>query len=110
MGIAHELILRWSKVIDPEVNIDVITLKLIYDLDVDDKNMIVNFKFKPTVPTCPIGHQLALQVYYEVAKDDSIKEINMEITEYIYADKINILIKEIEEERRKKSEVKNHVQ
>ena len=102
MGLAHELIYKWSKVIDPEVNMDVITLRLIYDLEVDDKNMTVEFKFKPTVPTCPIGHQLALQVYYEVAKDETINEINMLVTDYVYADKINMLINEIENERREK--------
>ena len=102
MSIAHELVYRWSKVIDPEVNMDVITLGLVYDLEVDEENMRVKFKFKPTVPNCPIGHKLALEVYYAVAQDETIKEIEMEVTDYVYADQINQLIREIETERRKK--------
>ena len=102
MSIQHELIYRWSKVIDPEVNMDVITLGLVYDLEVDEENMRVKFKFKPTVPNCPIGHKLALEVYYAVAQDETIREIDMEVTDYVYADQINTLIREIEKERRKK--------
>ncbi len=102
MSIAHELIYRWSRVIDPEVNMDVISLGLVYDLDVDEENMRVSFKFKPTVPNCPIGHKLALEVYYAVAQDETIREIDMEVTDYVYADQINQLIREIEMERRKK--------
>ena len=102
MSIAHELIYRWSKVIDPEVGMDIITLGLVYDLDVDEDNMRVSFKFKPTVPNCPIGHKLALEAYYAVAQDETIREIDMEVTDYVYADQINQLIREIEMERRKK--------
>ena len=102
MSLGHELIYRWSRVIDPEVNMDVITLGLVYDLEVDEENMRVSFKFKPTVPNCPIGHKLALEVYYAVAQDETIKEIDMEVTDYVYAEQINQLINEIEMERRKK--------
>ncbi len=102
MSLGHELIYRWSRVIDPEVNMDILTLGLVYDLDVDDENMSVSFKFKPTVPTCPIGHKLALEVYYAVAQDETIREIDMEVTDYVYAEQINQLIEEIEMERRKK--------
>ena len=102
MSIAHELVYRWSKVIDPEVGMDIITLGLVYDLDIDEDNMRVSFKFKPTVPNCPIGHKLALEAYYAVAQDETIREIDMEVTDYVYADQINQLIREIETERRKK--------
>ncbi len=102
MSIAHELVYRWSKVIDPEVGMDIITLGLVYDLDVDEENMRVSFKFKPTVPNCPIGHKLALETYRVVAEDETIKAIDMVVTDYVYADQINQLIGEIETERRKK--------
>ncbi len=102
MSIAHELIYRWSKIIDPEVGMDIISLGLVYDLEVDEERMEVSFKFKPTVPNCPIGHKLALETYYAIAKDETIREIDMKVTDYVYSDQINQLIREIEIERRKK--------
>ncbi len=64
---ADEKIINVMKNIkDPELNIDIWTLELIYDIDVNDKNIEVKMTF--TSPMCPYGPQLVDSVKTELKK------------------------------------------
>jgi metal-sulfur cluster biosynthetic enzyme len=55
-----------KKVIDPELNIDVWTLGLIYDIDVKDDGVDITMTL--TSALCPFADELVMNVEKEVAK------------------------------------------
>jgi metal-sulfur cluster biosynthetic enzyme len=57
---------RLSKVIDPETGADVVRMKLIENLAVDESGL-VSYTFRPSSPLCPIAVYLAAQVKMAVA-------------------------------------------
>ena len=62
---------------DPELQIDVWTLGLIYNLDID-KN-IVKIKMTFTTPACPYGPMLLNDVKSKVLAVKGIDDINIEL-------------------------------
>lgn len=51
---------------DPELNLDLVTLGLIYGVEIDeDRQLVVTMTY--TTPFCPYGPQLRDQVYAAVA-------------------------------------------
>jgi len=64
-------------VIDPEIGIDIVTLELIYNVDVvDDK---VNVKMTFTTPMCPYGPMLVEEIKSKVSDLEGIKEVNVNV-------------------------------
>ncbi len=82
---------------DPEVHTDVLSLKLVYDLNVDEENGVVSLKFKPTVPNCPIGVQLAINLKRELLSVEGVKKVNITVTDFIMADQANEYLKMMDE-------------
>jgi len=67
-----------KEVEDPEIGIDIVTLELIYNVDVvEDK---VNVKMTFTSPMCPYGPQLVEEIRTKVSELEGIKEVNVEVT------------------------------
>ena len=95
MGLRDEVIKVLKTVIDPEVNENVWDLKLVYDLEVDEEKRNVSLKFKPTVPYCPIGLQLALQVKQAIRTIKDLNNIDMLVTDFVMADQANEYLKQI---------------
>ena len=89
MTLEEKLIETLKTVYDPEVQESVWDLKLIYDIDVDEESGAVSFKFRPTVPNCPIGLQLALNIKLAVRGIPGIGDINMLVTDFVMADEAN---------------------
>jgi len=58
---------RLSKVIDPETGVDVVRMRLIEDLTVDE-NGRVSYTFRPSSPFCPIAVPLSLDIQHAVAE------------------------------------------
>ncbi len=87
-----------KKVEDPEVKTDVVSLKLVYDFDIDEKNGVVKFKFMPTTPSCPIGVQLALMIRGAVKEVPGVKKVILRVENFIYQDQLNSYLEEIEKE------------
>lgn len=83
---------KLKRVIDPETGMDVVSMGLIRDLKVD--NGRVSLKFRPSSPVCPLGFQLAFSIYEILKKIEGIKEVDMEVTDFLFAKKLNELLKE----------------
>jgi len=58
---------RLVQVIDPETGVDVLRMRLIEDLSVDEDGT-VRYKFRPSSPLCPIAVTLALEIKRAVAE------------------------------------------
>ena len=98
MSLKEDILNALKKVEDPEVRTDVVSLKLVYDFDIDEKNGIVKFKFMPTVPNCPIGIQLAMMVRGAVKDVPGVKKVKLRVENFMYKDQLNTYLEEIEKE------------
>lgn len=98
MSDPHELeqvvIQQLSQVIDPETNIDVIRMRLVQDLSVDE-NGKVTYIFRPSSPLCPIAVPLALSILQAIGKVEGVTAQNMTVVDYVGADELNEIIKTV---------------
>jgi len=84
---------RLASVIDPETGVDVVRMRLIEDLTVDESGR-VSYKFRPSSFLCPIAVPLSIAIQQAVSEVEGVTEQNMEIVGYIQADELTALIKQ----------------
>lgn len=68
-----------KNVIDPELDINIVDLGLIYEIDVDEENN-VEILMTLTTPGCPLHSVFDELVKKEVNKIEEIGDINVELT------------------------------
>jgi metal-sulfur cluster biosynthetic enzyme len=88
------IIEKLSQVIDPETGVDVIRMRLIEDLAVDDKGQ-VQCKFRPSSPLCPLAVPLSLMIQKAVASVEGVTRQKIEIVGYMQADELNAMLREM---------------
>jgi metal-sulfur cluster biosynthetic enzyme len=91
------IIERLSEVIDPETGADVIRMRLIEEMKVDDKGQ-VKYKFRPSSPLCPIAVPLSLMIQEAVSSVPGVTGQNLEIVGYIQAEELNTMLREMLDE------------
>ncbi len=95
-NLKDKVIERLRKVYDPELRQDVVTIKLVFDLEVDEGTGKVKLKFRPTAFVCPIGIQLALMIKIAILEIDEVKEVEMEVLDFVYAKQAMEYLKQID--------------
>ena len=78
MSSKEDVIEVLKKVNDPEIGIDVWTLELIYNVDVEDDKVKVRMTF--TTPMCPYGPMLVEEIKTKISDLQNVKEVDVEIT------------------------------
>jgi metal-sulfur cluster biosynthetic enzyme len=78
---------RLSQVIDPETGVDVVRMRLIEDLSVDE-NGFVTYTFRPSSPLCPIAVFLASKIYCAVAEVKGVTGQDLRVTGYVLAEEL----------------------
>ncbi|MFQ3275255.1 MAG: metal-sulfur cluster biosynthetic enzyme [Candidatus Nanohaloarchaea archaeon] len=68
-----------KEVIDPELDINIVDLGLIYEIDVDEENN-VDILMTLTTPGCPLHGVFDELVKREVGKLDGVENIEVELT------------------------------
>lgn len=63
---------------DPELNLDLVVLGLIYDIDIDDSKVDVTMSL--TSPACPVAGEIVNQARQAVEGVDGVAEANVELT------------------------------
>lgn len=63
---------------DPELNLDVVVLGLVYDVAIDDGHVHVTMSL--TSPMCPVGPQIVEQARTEVEQLDGVESAEVELT------------------------------
>jgi metal-sulfur cluster biosynthetic enzyme len=66
------------KVKDPELNLDIVVLGLVYDLDIADSH--VNAKISLTSPFCPAANQIIDDAKAAIEGVEGIETANVELT------------------------------
>jgi len=88
----HQAVIeRLKEVIDPETNVDVIRMRLVEDLVVDDSGK-AQYTFRPSSPLCPIAVYLAVEIKKAVAEVPGITDQQIRIEGYLAADELSQLI------------------
>jgi metal-sulfur cluster biosynthetic enzyme len=64
---------------DPEIHLGIVDLGLIYDVRVDDDN-IVDITFTLTTPACPLGPMLIAQIQDAVMDVEGVRDVNVDLT------------------------------
>ncbi len=73
----EEVIEALKKVVDPELNIDIWTLKLIYNIDIKKDDVSIKMTF--TSPFCPYGPMLLEDVKQKVKAIKAVKKVDIEV-------------------------------
>jgi metal-sulfur cluster biosynthetic enzyme len=92
-ALREAILCRLSKVIDPETAVDVVRMRLVEDLTVDDKGQ-VRYVFRPSSPLCPLAVPLALAIREAVAGVGGVTRQSMKVVGYVKADELNALLEQ----------------
>lgn len=85
---------RLAQVIDPETNIDVVRMRLISEIQIDDQGNI-RYTFRPSSPLCPIAVPLALAIIEAIKEVPGISGQEIIVKDYIQAEQLNEILKTI---------------
>ena len=84
---------KLSTVIDPETGVDVVRMRMIEDLAVDEGGRVA-YKFRPSSPFCPIAVLLASMIQQAVSEVEGVTEQDLEIVGFINVEELNALLKQ----------------
>jgi metal-sulfur cluster biosynthetic enzyme len=85
---------RLQGVIDPETGVDVMRMRLIEGLRVDEGTGRVSYRFRPSSPLCPLAVHLALAIREAVDSVPGVTDQEIEVVGYVGADELNDLLRE----------------
>ena len=94
MELEQTIVERLGQVIDPETGADVIRMRLIEDLSVDDETGLVSYRFRPSSPLCPLAVHLSLEIRQAVAEVPGVTDQEIEVVGYVGAEDLNALLRE----------------
>jgi metal-sulfur cluster biosynthetic enzyme len=92
-ALREAILSRLSSVIDPETEVDVVRMRLIEDLTVDEAG-VVRYRFRPSSPLCPLAVPLALSIREAVAGVEGVTGQAMEVVGYVKADELNAILEQ----------------
>lgn len=76
---AEDVMEKLIPVQDPELHMGIVELGLVYDVKVDDDN-IVDVTFTLTTPACPLGPLLIAQIQDAVMEVEGVRDVNVDLT------------------------------
>lgn len=85
------IIARLRLVIDPETRADVIRMRLIENLSVNEEGH-VKYTFRPSSPVCPIAVSLAQQIKIAVSQVPGVHTQDITVENYVGAEQLTMLI------------------
>jgi metal-sulfur cluster biosynthetic enzyme len=94
MDLEQSIVEQLRQVIDRETGADVIRMRLIEELSVEDETGRVSSKFRPSSPLCPLAVPLALSIYQTVAGVPGVTQQDIQVVGYVGADELNALLQE----------------
>jgi metal-sulfur cluster biosynthetic enzyme len=88
---------RMSTIIDPGTGVDVVRMRLIEDLSVDEEGHI-SYTFRPSSVFCPIAVPLADAIQRAVAEVKGVISQDVKIIGFILSDELSAWLKQAREE------------
>ena len=84
-----------TKVIDPEMGMDVMRMKLVRDLKVD-KQGNVELTFRPSSVLCPLGFQLGINIKETVLDVPEVKSVLVNVDGFIHGEQLKKILEEMD--------------
>ena len=78
MELKDKVIAEIKKIYDPEIPVNIYDLGLIYDVKVNQEN-IVEIKMTLTTPNCPVAESLPKEVKEGAMQVEGIDDVNLEL-------------------------------
>jgi metal-sulfur cluster biosynthetic enzyme len=75
----EEVLEAIKPVTDPEINISIIDLGLVYDVEFEEDDNQVNIKMTLTSPACPVGPQIMAAVHGKVLELDDVDNVDIQL-------------------------------
>lgn len=94
--VRQAILARLSTILDPETGVDVMRMRLIEDLTVDQEG-VVRYTFHPSSPLCPMAVSLALSIRQAVSEVPGVSRQEIDVAGYIKADELVALLRETPE-------------
>jgi metal-sulfur cluster biosynthetic enzyme len=88
------ILARLARVIDPETGVDIVRMRLIENLQVDEHGR-VSYTFRPSSPFCPIAVPLAIEIRRAVREVPGVTGQTMRVVGYVGGDALNALLQEL---------------
>ena len=85
---------KLAKVLDPETGVDVIRMKLVMDLRIDE-NGKASYIFRPSSPLCPIAVPLAMMIIQAIKEVEGITGQSITVVDYVEAEKLNEMLRSV---------------
>jgi len=64
---------------DPELDMNIVDLGLVYDVEIDDGGSLVRITMTLTSPGCPAGPMITNDIYKVVRAIDGVKDVDIDI-------------------------------
>lgn len=84
-----------AKVIDPETGMDVVSMKLIRDLQVDEEGH-VKLTFRPSSFVCPLGFSLGIEIKDALRKVDGVKSVDIRVEGFVHSDRLTEILGQLD--------------
>ena len=85
---------KLAEVIDPETGVDVVRMKLVMDLAIDE-NGKATYIFRPSSPLCPIAVPLAMMIIQAIKEVEGITGQSITVVDYVEAEKLNEVLRSV---------------
>jgi metal-sulfur cluster biosynthetic enzyme len=92
-SVREAILTHLSTVIDPETGVDVVRMRLVEGLVVDEGG-VVHYKFRPSSPLCPLAVPLALSIRKAVGQVEGVTGQEVEVLGYVGAVELNAMLRE----------------
>jgi metal-sulfur cluster biosynthetic enzyme len=92
MTLRERILMRLVDVIDPETGVDVLRMRLVEGLSVDEASGRVSYCFHPSSPLCPIAHSLAVDIKHAIAEVEGVEAQEIRVAGYVKAEELTELI------------------
>ena len=84
-----------SQVIDPETGMDVMRMKLVRDLKINEKGN-VELTFRPSSVLCPLGFQLGINIKEAVQSVPGVASVQVHVDGFIHADQLRTILSQMD--------------
>lgn len=96
-ALEKSVIEKLSTVIDPETGVNVMRMKLVMDLAIDE-NGKASYIFRPSSPLCPLAVPLAMMIIKAINEVEDITGQSITVVDYVDAEKLNEIFRSVLEE------------
>ncbi|NKB88933.1 MAG: DUF59 domain-containing protein [Acidobacteria bacterium] len=66
-------------VVDPEMNVSIVDLGLVYDVEADEAASKLNIKMTLTSPMCPVGPQIMGAVHSSALQMEGVEDVEIQL-------------------------------